>query len=158
MVIQSVAVCVVNMYQRVIEQVNQWLVPLWLLAIRFWVGSDFFRSGLTKINDWSTTLLLFENEYHVPLLPFELAAYLGTAGELVFPVLLIAGLGGRFAAVGLFMVNVMAVVSYPGIADAALLQHYYWGALFAGLAVLGMGRVSLDAWIAPRVARCATKC
>ena len=58
------------------------------LAARIFVGMAFFRSGLTKIADWETTLALFADEYHVPLLSPELAAVMGTAGELVLPVLL----------------------------------------------------------------------
>ncbi|MBA2721649.1 MAG: DoxX family membrane protein, partial [Methylibium sp.] len=54
------------------------LQPAALLAARVYIGAAFFRSGLTKLADWETTLLLFENEYAVPLLPHELAAVLGT--------------------------------------------------------------------------------
>ena len=65
-----------------------------------------------KIGDWETTLVLFEYEYQVPFLNFELAAYLATFGELVFPVFLIAGLGTRYIAIALSLVNIIAVVSY----------------------------------------------
>ena len=80
-------------------------------------------------------------------MPPELAAYLGTGGELVLPVLLALGLGGRFAAVGLSVVNVMAVLSLTDIAPAALVQHQLWGVLLLAVAVLGAGRLSLDRWI-----------
>ena len=53
----------------------------------FWV---FFRSGMTKLHDWETTLALFQDEYHVPLLNPTVAAYMGTAGELALPVLLLS--------------------------------------------------------------------
>ncbi len=56
-----------------------------LLAARVFVGMVFFRSGLTKIADWETTLFLFTDEYHVPLLPPYVAAVAGTFGELFFP-------------------------------------------------------------------------
>ncbi|MCW5626330.1 MAG: DoxX family protein, partial [Burkholderiales bacterium] len=71
------------------------------LGIRLYVAQVFFLAGLTKIRDWETTLFLFEDEYHVPLLSPPIAAALGTFGELVFPVLLAVGLGSRFAAAGL---------------------------------------------------------
>lgn len=128
----------------------RWLVEqaqaLAQLAARLYVAQIFVLSGLTKIRDWSSTLALFEDEYHVPLLPPELAAYMGTAGELGLPVLLVLGLGGRFAALGLSVVNLMAVLSLEEIAPAALMGHQLWGALLAVLALWGPGRWSLDAW------------
>src|SRR5881394_2194169 len=68
------------------------------LVVRLFVASVFFKSGLTKIATWSSTLSLFENEYAVPLLPPEIAAFLGTGVELAFPVLLVIGLGTRLSA------------------------------------------------------------
>lgn len=120
------------------------LQPLALVAARLYLAKVFFLSGLTKIRDWETTLALFENEYHVPLLPPELAAWMGTGGELVLPVLLLAGLGGRFAALGLSVLNAVAVLSLPEIADAALQLHLFWGSLLLGLLLWGPGRLSID--------------
>ncbi len=125
--------------------------PLAQLAARLYVAQVFFASGLTKIRDWETTLALFEDEYQVPLLSPALAAVLGTAGELVLPVLLALGLAGRFAAAGLFVVNAVAVISLAEIAPAALQQHVFWGSLLVALLLWGPGRWSLDRWIAPRL-------
>ena len=93
------------------------LQPLALLIARVWVAQVFFRSGLTKLRDFETTVALFTDEYHVPLLDPTAAALLGTAGEVVLPVLLVLGLAGRFAAAGLSVVNVVAVLSLAEIAD-----------------------------------------
>lgn len=120
------------------------------LAARWQVAQVFFLSGLTKIRDWDTTLALFRDEYHVPLLPPGLAALLGTGGELVLPVLLLLGLGGRLAALGLSVVNVMAVLSLPDMPEPALNLHLFWGSLLLGLLLWGPGRLSLDAWWWPR--------
>ncbi|MEJ6003538.1 DoxX family protein [Paucibacter soli] len=120
------------------------------LGARLYVAQVFWLSGLTKLRDWGTTLALFQDEYHVPLLPPELAAYLGTGGELCLPVLLVLGLGGRFAALGLSVMNVMAVLSLEEIAPAALAGHQLWGALLIALALWGPGRWSVDAWLARR--------
>ena len=127
------------------------LQPLAALAARCYVAQAFFLSGLTKIRDWDTTLALFADEYKVPLLPPVLAAPLGTAGELVLPVLLVLGLGGRFAALGLFVVNAVAVLSLSEIAPAALQQHVFWGSLLAGLAIYGPGAWSIERWVWPRL-------
>ena len=128
------------------------LQPPALLAARLYVGAAFFRSGLTKIADWDTTLALFQDEYQVPLLPPELAAVMGTAGELALPVLLVLGLFGRFGALGLTVVNVVAVLSLQEIAPAALAQHELWGVLLAAVVLWGPGRWSADAWWWPRLA------
>ena len=127
------------------------LQPAAALAARLYVGQAFFLSGLTKIRDWDTTVALFTDEYKVPLLPPALAALMGTAGELVLPVLLVLGLGGRFAALGLSVVNAVAVVSLSEIAPAALQQHVFWGALLAGVAIYGPGPWSLERWVWPRL-------
>lgn len=129
------------------------LQPAAALAARVYVGQVFFLSGLTKLRDWDITVALFTDEYRVPLLSPALAAVLGTAGELVLPVLLVLGLAGRFSALGLFVVNAVAVISLSEIAPAALQQHIFWGALLAGLAIYGPGRWSLDRWLAPRLLR-----
>lgn len=123
------------------------------LAARIFVGMAFFRSGLTKIADWDTTLALFTDEYHVPFLPTEVAAMAGTFGELFFPVLLIMGLLGRFSALSLSVINIVAVVSLQDIAPAALQQHQFWGALLVGVLLWGPGKWSADAWWWPKVSR-----
>lgn len=122
------------------------LQPLALLAARLYVAQVFFLAGLSKLRDWDITLALFADEYRVPLLPTELAAWLGTGGELVLPLLLVLGLFGRFAALGLFVVNAVAVISLAEIGPAALQQHQFWGSLLLGLLLWGPGRWSVDAW------------
>ena len=120
------------------------LQPLAALLARLYVAQVFFLSGLTKIRDWGTTVALFTDEYKVPFLPPALAAAMGTAGELVLPVLLVLGLGGRFSPLGLFVVNAVAVISLSEIAPAAFQQHVFWGSLLAGLAIYGLGPLSVD--------------
>jgi putative oxidoreductase len=124
-----------------------------LLATRVYVSWQFLKSGWLKLGDWETTRFLFEEEYHTPLLPPLVAAIAGTAGELVFPVLLILGLLSRYAAAGLFAVNVLAVVSYSHVLltegfEAALGQHYLWGFMLLVVIVAGPGRWALDAMLA----------
>ena len=122
------------------------LQPIAALVARLYVAQVFFLSGLTKLRDWGTTVALFTDEYKVPFLPPALAAAMGTTGEIVLPVLLVLGLAGRFSALGLFVVNAVAVISLSEIAPAALQQHILWGSLLAGLAIYGLGPLSLDRW------------
>jgi putative oxidoreductase len=115
-------------------------------AARLYVAWVFFASGLTKLRDWETTLFLFEYEYSVPLLSFEAAARLATISEILLPVLLLAGLASRFAAAGLFIINVVAVISLEEIAPAALYLHYIWGILLLQVFIWGGGLLSFDRW------------
>ena len=130
------------------------LQPLASLLARLYVAQVFFASGLTKLRDWDITLALFADEYHVPLLSPTAAAYAGTGGELVLPVLLVLGLGGRLAALGLLIMNAVAVISLSEIAPQALQQHITWGVLLIVLCIFGVGKWSADFllrhWIAHR--------
>lgn len=140
-----------------IEQpLQDWGGSLLSLALRWFVGWQFFKSGWVKISDWDSTLALFTQEYHVPVLPPELAAVLGTAGELGFSTLLFVGLLSRPAALGLLFVNAMAVISYPQLwkfeCPAAINDHLYWGILLLVLLMFGPGRAAVDAWLEKRSA------
>jgi putative oxidoreductase len=123
------------------------LQSLAVLAMRFYVAKVFFVSGLLKAQRWDSTLALFENEYHVPLLPPATAAVLGTACELSLPLLLASGLGTRAAALALFAFNIVAATSYPDLSLAGLKDHVLWGALMLVIAVYGPGRLALDRWL-----------
>jgi len=128
------------------------LQPIFALAVRLYVARVFCASGLIKIMGWDSTLALFANEFHVPLLSPTVAAYLGTAAELGLPVLLALGIGTRFAAVALFVFNIVAVISYPDLSDAGLKDHMLWGALMLVTFFYGPGKLSLD-WLLQRRAR-----
>lgn len=135
-----------NRFSSLLDSLRQ----LAALVARAYLAQVFFLSGLTKIRDWEITLLLFTEEYQVPLLSPQVAAVMGTGGELVLPVLLLLGLAGRFAALGLSVVNVVAVLSLSEIAPAALQQHITWGVLLAALVIHGVGRWSVDClWLKP---------
>jgi putative oxidoreductase len=114
------------------------------LLLRLAVANVFWKSGLNKIQSWDTTLMLFEYEYAVPLLSPVIAAYMATTLELVLPVLLALGLAGRYAALGLFALNIVAVVSYPDLSDSGLQFHVLWGLLLAVTVTRGAGYLAFD--------------
>lgn len=130
------------------ELLTEWGGALLGLALRIFVGWQFLKAGLMKINDWQGTLSLFREEYTVPILPPEVAALAGAGGELVLPILLFVGLFSRPAALGLFAVNAMAVISYPALftfdCPAAINDHKYWGIILLVLVFFGPGKLTLD--------------
>jgi len=130
------------------------LQPLVNFGLRFYVAYVFFKSGLTKVDDnfmvTSQTLGLFDFEYNVPLLPSNVAAYLATYAELILPVLLVIGFLTRPAALGLFILNAVAMiyVATTEFASVGLWQHTAWGAMLAMPIVYGPSKISIDSWIA----------
>jgi putative oxidoreductase len=141
-----------SLYCTATRQIDR-LQPLLLLAFRLYVARVFFLSGLTKIHDWSVTVALFTDEYHVPVLAPGIAALMGTATEISMPILLAFGLATRLGAFVLFFFNIIAVVSYASLPDIAVKDHYLWGVLIVVLLVFGPGKISLDHWLEGRRSR-----
>lgn len=145
-----------NFYYRAAHW-PEYLAPALDLGLRLFVANVFFKSGLTKIKTWDSTLYLFSDVYEVPFIDPEIAAWMATGAELGLPVLLVIGLFGRFAAAGLFILNVVAVVSYySGLSEAGINQHIYWGMILAVLLITSRGTWSADAWLEKRLQRAAS--
>lgn len=141
----------INWYYRS-SRLLAYAAPALDVVLRLFLASVFFKSGLTKIATWDSTLYLFREEYRVPLLPPDFAAWLATSAELALPVLLVFGLFGRFAALGLFILNAVATYSYyDQLSESGLNQHLYWGLLLAVLLLHGVGKWSVDGWLEKRL-------
>ena len=124
--------------------------PLALLQLMFRISiaAVFWNSGLTKIASWQSTIVLFRDEYRVPLLPPELAAALGAAVELTCPVLLVLGLATRLATLPMHgMTLVIEAFVYP----EDWIEHLTWASLLLFILTRGPGPVALDRWLAPLV-------
>jgi putative oxidoreductase len=110
--------------------------------------SVFIRSGTQKLSDWNSTLLLFQNEYHVPVLPPAFAAYMATTMEIGCSSLILLGLLTRVSTLLLLgMTLVIQIFVYPD----AWPTHIQWLAFMIVLVLRGPGRISLDALIGPRL-------
>ena len=130
-------------------------VPLAIpqLLARVAVGSVFLNAGILKYQSWDMTLMLFRDEYKVPVLPPELAARMAMTQELTIPILLFLGLGTRIATLPLFgMIAVIQTFVYPD----AWIEHITWAALLLFLTLRGPGTLSLDHLIAKRFDRAAS--
>jgi putative oxidoreductase len=114
------------------------------LSSRIAIADIFWRSGRTKVNGFSIreeTFYLFREEYKVPLLPPDLAAYLSTIGEHAFPALLVIGLASRLSALALFgMTLVIQLFVVPG----GWPEHILWFSLLGLIIARGPGAISLD--------------
>jgi len=120
------------------------------LVARIATAVVFWRSGSVKLDDWAGTLNLFAEEYKVPLVPPQIAAYAATAMELGGAVLMLLGLGTRVVALAyLGMITVIQTLVYPN----AWPTHIQWVAFLLILLARGPGVLSLDALIARLVGR-----
>lgn len=137
-----------------VEETLAWLkrfpAPLLDLLFRVGVGSVFFKSGLTKIANWTITVSLFRDEYRVPVIPPEIAAYMATTLELVCPVLLVFGLAARLGALALLgMTLVIQTFVYPENWS----EHLLWASLLIYVVTRGPGPLSLDHLVSRTVLR-----
>ena len=125
-------------------------IALPIFILRLGVALVFFRSFLAKIASWDTTLLLFANEYNVPILPPGLAALLAAALEVACPVMLLLGLGTRLAAAAMLgMTLVIQLFVYP----QSYPDHLLWAGPMLYLLLRGPGQWSIDARIRASIDR-----
>ena len=122
--------------------VQTYLAPLIMLLTRFVIAQIFWLSGLTKIRDWQSTLDLFLYEYKVPLLPYEISAFLATVCELTCPILLLAGLMTRLATLPLL--GMVCIIQFTYLSHT---DHLYWALLLGLILSYGPGALSMDAFI-----------
>ncbi|MBU6421874.1 MAG: DoxX family protein [Gammaproteobacteria bacterium] len=142
-------------YAGTTSRLAMWLGSVTLLCMRVWVALAFWQAGLVKIASPETTRYLFENIYHVPLLPPDFAASLGTWIELIVPWFIGLGLLSRPFALFLFIYNIIAFISYPALwphgfwyglfSTAAFADHKIWGLMLMAVIAWGPGKLSLDA-------------
>jgi len=129
--------------------------PYWLIALmaRVPIAGVFWLSGRTKVDGWNifrineSAVLLFENEFQLPLLNPVFAAHITALAEHVFPVLLVLGLATRYSALALLvMTAVIQIFVFPD----AWPTHGTWAACFLILIARGPGEISIDFLIARR--------
>lgn len=132
-----------------IDRLNRVPLSIPQIMARFALAGVFFRSGMAKTANWDLTVQLFQDEYHLPLLPPDLAATMGATLELSVPVFLVLGLFTRLATLPLLgMTAVIEIFVYPQNWP----EHLTWATLLMFLLLRGPGTYSLDQLIS-RAAR-----
>ena len=127
------------------EPLRQWLsrFPLSIIQLmgRIGVGAVFLKAGLLKYHSWDFTVLLFRDEYKVPLLDPAVLARIATVQELTIPIFLFLGLATRLATLPLLgEILVIQIFVYPN----AFNDHLAWGSILLLLLTRGPGVFSLD--------------
>jgi putative oxidoreductase len=132
-----------------LQSIGQWLAPL---ALRIALAVPFWRSGLTKWDGFlqlsASARMLFTDEFRLHILGREfpyplpgLVAHVAGIAEICLPILLVLGLGTRYAAAGLFAMTGIIQLTEP---DGWAHFHLPWAAMALALMVFGPGRVALD--------------
>lgn len=125
----------------ILRTLDRFPLSMLQLLYRVSIGAVFWNAGLTKIASWQSTVALFHNEYRVPLIPPEIAAYIATTIELTCPVLLVLGLGTRLATLPMLAQTlVIEIFVYP----EDWVEHLTWVSMLLLLLVRGPGIISLD--------------
>ncbi|MET0009544.1 MAG: DoxX family protein [Candidatus Thiodiazotropha sp. 6PLUC9] len=132
----------ISLFDFIAKFLPDWLISLMArgaVAYTFWSSGRSKVSGILDISE--STYLLFEHEYDVPLIPFQIAAHMATYAEHLFPILLVFGLFTRFAALSLLMMTaVIQIFVYP----EAWNVHMWWAIALLFLLRHGGGKISLD--------------
>jgi putative oxidoreductase len=131
------------------------LPALTQLALRFGLAAPFWMSGVRKWDGFlqlsDTAVLLFTEEFklHLPGGPYDfpapaVTAFLAGAAEIALPVLLVLGIGTRFAAFGLLIMTLVVQLTVPG----GWPIHLTWAAMALAIMAGGAGKLSIDAALA----------
>ena len=142
---RNLNICVLNLSKSLInlsDIIKPHTTALIDLALRVWIAIIFWKSGVIKVGNWDVTLLLFEDEHPVPGLSPEIAAYLGTFNEIALPILLVIGLCGRIAAIGLLIST--AIIQFTYIHSH---EHFIWAMVLLAIIMRGSGLYSMDYFI-----------
>jgi putative oxidoreductase len=132
---------IVSGYRNLLHLAERIPMSLIQLAARVAVAHVFWNSAQSKLASWPVTKQLFAMEYHVPLLPPDIAAPLATAIELCGAILIFLGLFARLGALALLgVVTVIQLFVFPGSWG----EHLLWASLLLLILARGAGKISLD--------------
>ena len=124
------------------------LVMRLALAVPFWKSGILKWNGFLQLSDTAVALFTDEFMLHLPGGPYHypfptVMAFLSGCGEIGFPILLVLGLGTRFAALGLLFMTLVVELTVP---DGWPI-HITWAAMALGIIAWGPGLFSVDGWL-----------
>ncbi len=134
-----------------LTKVGEWLAPV---GLRLLLAYEFWQSGLEKWHgeNWFADI---QDRFPFPfnLVSPEISWQLSTWAELIAPVLLVLGLGTRFASVSLIVLTVVAWISVHAgngynVCDNGYQLPLMYLVMLVPLLLSGPGKLSLDHWIA----------
>ena len=107
--------------------------------------------GFGQLNE--IAVLLFTDEFKLHLFGGTydfpapaVTAFLAGTGEILLPILLVLGLGTRFAAFGLLVMTAVVQLTVP----TGWPLHLTWAAMALAIMAWGPGRIALDSLLARR--------
>lgn len=116
------------------------LSPQDYLNVDFLRGFDF--SVVLPMQVKAATFTAFSVQYPPIPVPPMLSAYLVSYAEFLLPIMLVLGLGTRFAALGLLIMT--AMISIFVMPQALFTTHIFWAAILVVLISRGPGQISAD--------------
>jgi putative oxidoreductase len=139
---------------HILDEAGAWLA---LLPIRLLLAYEFGVAGLEKLrgDNWFAD---YQEAFPFPfsLVPVDVSWFLATWTELIGAAALVVGLGTRFWAVGLIVLDIVAWVSVHGgngynVSDNGYKLPLMYLTMLIPLVLAGPGKLSLDHWIRRRV-------
>jgi putative oxidoreductase len=131
-----------------LDGIGSWLPNL---AIRMLLAYEFWTAGLQKLkgDNWFTDIY---DKFPFPfnVVPAEISWQLATWTELIGPILLVLGLGTRFASAALVILTLVAWASVHAgnnVCDNGYQLPLLYLVLLLPLLFQGPGKLSLDHWI-----------
>ena len=136
---QKIFSCAQTLHNKTFNLLETYFSAILLLAIRIWIANIFFKSGMTKLSNMESTILLFEYEYALPFISPFLAAYMAMFAEIGCSILLVLGLLSRLSSL---VFVIMTLVIQIFVFDNA--EHFYWIFLLLTILTFGAGKISAD--------------
>jgi putative oxidoreductase len=139
--------------RSLLDRIGHWLAPLGLRLLLAW---EFWESGVEKFRgeNWFAQI---KDQFPFPfnVVPVELSWFISTWAELAGAVMLLIGLGTRFATASLIVLDLVAWASVHAglgynVCDNGWKLPLIYLLMLIPLLLTGPGKLSLDHWIARR--------
>lgn len=133
-----------GVYANTVEWLDCVFTPVIDLFARYYMALVFLRGGAVRLQalidgTWAKTANVYAYNFPGPSVSAKCATILGVGGEVILPIMLLFGFGGRIAAFGLLIMTLFMVGGPEGYP-----VHQLWAIILAFLLARGPGVLSLD--------------